>query len=133
MKQIALFLALAASACGTRRSEETGAVEPDRREAIGSLRINAEEEARIRRTYPDFFLYIQDWRSAVLDHANRTTLEELRKASQGRLADYASRDAELAARPPYIVIDARRDLRDRALLENERLRLINDALGRYDR
>ncbi len=123
-------LALLAAGCGPRR-EETA--DPSREEQVQQTlqryRITAEDDRQMRAKYPDIYLHIQDWREAVLDHADRQTLAHLRTASHDRIKSYEAQDAELAPRPPYIVIDARRAIRDQIALEVERLRLIESKLG----
>lgn len=130
MKRIAWLMAWAAAGCGSRGGEySVRPFESEERETLSARIMVSSESARVQRTYPDIYMLIQDWRAAVLDHADRATLVTVREATQARLSELAARDAELAAHPPYIVVDARTDVRGQVALETERLRLLDGALG----
>jgi hypothetical protein len=79
--------------------------------------------------YTDPESRMRDWRRVVLANAHRPTLERLRASTQATLTLLASRDHELASRPPHLVEEARVEIRQLAEDERERLKLIDQRLA----
>lgn len=129
MRRIVLGLALLAPGCGVTSREDVSD-EGRAQQILARYRVTASEEARIKSVYPDIYLHIQDWREAFLDHADRSSLLYVRQQLTNRVKDLEARDAELVTRPPYVVIDARREVKEQIAFEVERLRLLQDRLDK---
>ncbi len=129
MKKALLLLALVVPGCGSpTRREADATIEAQTAATLSRYQVTSAEDVANKGKYRDMYLHIQDWRQAVIDHAGRDTLESLRVSSNARIKQLEARDAELARHEAYVVVDARRDIREQIALEVEKLRLIQDAL-----